>query len=204
MRQGGAPRHRHHGHLRRLVLVLRPLHRSVERDRADDARLCRRQERLAVGQPVYRRHRACDPAPALFALLRARHEGDRPPERGEGAVRGPVHAGNGRPRDLQGPEGLGHAGRNHDRGDRRQAPRLAACRRHPGRDRPHRKDVEVEEERGRPRRHHRQLRRRHGALVHAVGFAARARRHLDRSRRRRRPPLRAARLAPGGGSGSAC
>ena len=63
-------------------------------------------------------------------------------------------------------------------------------------DRPDREDVEVEEERGRPRRHHRELRRRHRALVHAVRFAARARRDLDRGRRRGREPLRPARLAP--------
>ena len=42
-----------------------------------------------------------------------------------------------------------------------------------------------------------QLRRRHGALVHAVRFAARARRDLDRGRRAGRRPLRAARLAAG-------
>ena len=32
---------------------------------------------LAAGRPVYRRHRARDPAPALFALLHPRHEEDR-------------------------------------------------------------------------------------------------------------------------------
>ena len=36
------------------------------------------------------------------------------------------------------------------------------------RHRPDRKNVEVEEEHGRPRRHHRELRRRHGAAVRAV------------------------------------
>jgi hypothetical protein len=43
-------------------------------------RPCRRStaERLAAGRPVYRRHRARDPAPALFALLHPRDEGDRP------------------------------------------------------------------------------------------------------------------------------
>ncbi len=64
------------------------------------------------------------------------------------------------------------------------------------RDRLHREDVEVEEEHGRSRRDHRLLRRRHRALVHAVGFAARARRDLDRGRRAGRGPLRAARVAP--------
>ena len=63
------------------------------------------------------------------------------------------------------------------------------------RNRRDREDVEVEEERRRSGRHHRQLRRRHGALVHAVGFAARPRRDLDRGRRRRRAPLRAAAVA---------
>ena len=48
-----------------------------------------------------------------------------------------------------------------------------------------------------PGRHHRRLRRRYGALVHAVGFAARTRRRVDRRWRRRRASLRAARLAPG-------
>ena len=33
---------------------------------------------LAARRPVYRRHRARDPAPALFALLHPRHEEDRP------------------------------------------------------------------------------------------------------------------------------
>ena len=42
----------------------------------------------------------------------------------------------------------------------------------------------------RPRRHHRELRRGYRALVHAVGFAARARRHLDGSRRRGRASFR--------------
>ena len=38
----------------------------------------RRRRCLAAGRPVYRRHRARDPAPALFALLHPRDEGDRP------------------------------------------------------------------------------------------------------------------------------
>ena len=56
----------------------------------------------------------------------------------------------------------------------RSAPSIADRR--AGRDRPDREDVEVEEERRRPRRHHRALRRRHRALVHAVRQPARARR----------------------------
>ena len=41
-------------------------------DRADRPR---RRRSLAAGRPVYRRHRARDPAPALFALLHPRDEG---------------------------------------------------------------------------------------------------------------------------------
>ena len=47
-------------------------------------------------------------------------------------------------------------------------------------DRRDREDVEVEAQHRRSRRHHRDLRRRRRALVHAVGFAARPRRDLER------------------------
>ena len=57
--------------------------------------------------------------------------------------------------------------------------------------------VEVEEERGRSRQHHRCVRRRYRALVHAVGHAARARHRVDRRRGGRRPPLPPAHLAAG-------
>ena len=62
-------------------------------DRAGDRRP------LAAGRPVHRRHRARDPASALFALLHPRDEEMRPP-RSRRAVRRPVHPGHGRPRDL--------------------------------------------------------------------------------------------------------
>ncbi len=75
VRRQGDARNRHDGHVRGLIVVLRALHRPVERDRADDPR-CRRPH--AAGRPVHRRRRARDPAPALFALLHPRHEGDRP------------------------------------------------------------------------------------------------------------------------------
>ena len=62
MRRRGAARNRHHGHLRRLVLVFRALHRSVDQDRAD-----RHADRQCVdaGRSIYRRHRARDLASAL-------------------------------------------------------------------------------------------------------------------------------------------
>ena len=137
---------------------------------------------------------------ALFAFLRARDEDHRASERGRRAFRGDVHARHGRARNLQGPGRLGDAGRGQGRRGRRQAPCVADLGRHSDRDRRHREDVEVEEECRRPRRHHRQLRRRYGALVHAVGFTARPRCDLDRGGRRRRPPLRAAAVATGLGS----
>ena len=123
---------------------------------------------LDAGEPIYRRHRARDPASALFALLHPRHAQDRPHRHGR-AVRRPVHAGHGGARDLSRQERrLGRAGRSEDRGGRRQAPRHACRNRRADRDRRHREDVEVEEEHRRSRRHHRRLRRRHRALVHAV------------------------------------
>ena len=75
-----------------FVVVLRPLHRSgqpVGPGRSGDGRP------LAGGRPVYRRHRARDPASALFALL---HPGDAQvrPSRSRRAVRRPVHPGDGR------------------------------------------------------------------------------------------------------------
>ena len=97
MRRQGAARDRHDGHLRRLVVVLRALHRSVERERAD--RRAQVVDRMAAGRSVYRRHRARDSASALFALLHPRDEEDRP-RRHRRAVRRPVHAGHGGARDL--------------------------------------------------------------------------------------------------------
>ena len=63
---------------------------------------------------------------------------------------------------------MGHAGRSDDRRRRRQAHGEAHRDRRADRHRRHREDVEVEEEHHRPRRHHGDLRRRRGALVHAV------------------------------------
>ncbi len=228
-------------------------------------------EHWVAGRPVYRRHRARDPAPPLLALLHARG-GEGRLRRTARAVRGAVHAGHGHARDLRRrPARMAAAGNGAARdggrgraaeGALRRADRGgAAARRRPrhreGRDDPlagrrargdarglqrrvrreqrdaavraaglvlaepsvagaaagkvagrhhqgnadpgvqlrRREDVEVEEERRRPRRDHRQLRRRHRPLVHAVRHAARARHRVDRRRCRGRAPLRPARLA---------
>ena len=66
-----------------------------------------------------------------------------------------------------------------------------------GYDRLDREDVEVEAQHRRPRRYHRDLRRRRRALVHAVGFTARPRRDLERRARAGRLALRAAAVAAG-------
>ena len=185
LRGQGPARDRHHGHLRRLVLVLRPLHRAAGA-RAD---LDARRRLLDERRPVYRRRRARDPAPALLAVLRPGDDADRPSAReGDRAVRGAVHPGHGDPRDLRDP----HSRRPHDLarpdgGDPRRDRRAAEGRR-AGRDRPAGEDVEVEEERRRPRRHHRPVRRGHRPLVRDVRQPARARRRMDRRRRRGRPP----------------
>ena len=78
------PRNRHHGHLRRVLLVLRALlqpglHHGHVRPL--------RRGLLDAGRPVHRRHRARDPAPALLPLLHARAQG-----RGPGVLHGTVHA----------------------------------------------------------------------------------------------------------------
>ena len=89
---------------------------------------------LAAGRPIYRRHRARDPAPALLALLHARDESDRP-SRPRRAVRRPVHPGHGGARDLSRQRRMGNAGRGGDRRRRRRAPRDAQDHWRAGRDR---------------------------------------------------------------------
>ena len=66
-------RDRHLRHLRRVVLVLRPL--RLPRQRRGDARLTR--QLLAAGRSVHRWHRARDLAPAVCALLPQGHAGRR-------------------------------------------------------------------------------------------------------------------------------
>ena len=64
LRQAGAPRDRHDGHLRRQRLVL---HALLLAGRADDGRCTQRL--LDADGPVHRRHRARGAAPAVRALL---------------------------------------------------------------------------------------------------------------------------------------
>ena len=70
-----------------------PWRTDTPTDRAD-------RRLLAAGRPVYRRHRARDPAPALQPLLHARDEARPAICRPRRAVRRPVHAGHGGARDL--------------------------------------------------------------------------------------------------------
>ena len=99
---------------------------------------------------------------------------------------------------------MGHAGRDQDRRRRRQPPCDAARHRRADRDRRDREDVEVEAQHGRSRRDHDDLRRRRGALVHAVGLAARARRGMDRARRAGRMAFHQPALAPDRRSDRGC
>ncbi len=109
---------------------------SPQARRAGDARGGRS---LDAGRPVYRRHRARDPASAVFALLHPRDEADRASGRG-GAVRRPVHPGHGDARELSQRRAERHvavsggggeaAGRQrHASRDRRAGRRSAASRR---------------------------------------------------------------------------
>ncbi len=147
-------------------------------------------------RPVYRRHRARDPAPALFALLRPGDAHLRPPARqGDRAVRRAVHPRHGDARDLPDPRrtrppGLSPARRGGGNG------RLADGDRG-GRDHPLGQDVEIQEERRRSGQHHLGLRRRYRALVRAVRQPARARRGMDRRRGRGRLQAPGPRLAHG-------
>ena len=151
---------------------------------------------LAGGRPVYRRHRARDPASSLFALLHPRDAQVRL-SRSRRAVRRPLHPGHGGARDLSRRGGPMARARGSARRDgRRCAPRFCLGGRQAGRDRPDRENVEVQAQHRRSGRDHLDLRRRHGAMVHAVRFAARARRHLDRGRRSGRVQADPAPVAP--------
>ena len=101
--------------------------------------------------------------------------------------------GHGHARDLPDPGCGWPAGLSPARRGRRRPSR----RRHAGGDDPLRQDVEIQEERGRSLDHHRAIRRRYRALVRAERQPARARRGMDRRRRRGRLSPPRPRLAAG-------
>ena len=131
-----------------------PLHRTARRDagRQEGGRL------LAARRPVHRRHRARDPAPALLALLHARHVRHRPPE-ATSNVREPFARCSRRAWSCTRPTAARTATgccrrevRIEGEGDGAQG--LRDRDRRAGRDRLDREDVEVAQEHRRPRRHH--------------------------------------------------
>ena len=131
------------------------------------------------------------------------------PSAGEGdrAVQRALHPRDGDARDLRDARGGRAAGLARAGGGGARRGGGAAAGRDAGRDRRLDQDVEVEEERGRPRRHHRPLRGGHRALVRALRQPARPRRGVDRRRRRGGAPASRAGVAAGardlGGGGGA-
>ena len=91
----GAARDRHARHVRRFQLVFHPLRQPARRPAVRP----RGGREMASGRAIYRRGRACDPAPALRPLLDPRAGADGQAF-GQGTVQGPVHPGHGDPRDL--------------------------------------------------------------------------------------------------------
>jgi valyl-tRNA synthetase len=190
LRQAREARDRHHGHLRRFVLVLHPLRlpgRSANGGRA--------REILAAGGPVHRRHRTCHPAPLIFALL---DQGDARLEAGQlrRAVREPAHPGNGVERDLPAQDRrrahqLLQSGRGRVAVGRQGPARASAAqgRRCAGGVGRHRHHVQVEEQRRRPAGADRNLRRGHRALCHDIRQPARADAGVVRLRCARRIPV---------------
>ena len=189
MRRRGAARDRHARHLRRFLLVFHPLRQPAGGPAVRQGG----RRALAAGRPVYRRGRACDPAPALRPLLDPGAAADRP-DRRRRAVPRPVHPGHGDPRDLS------RARRALAQPRRGRAARRPADRggdRRAGRDRPGREDVQVEAQHGRSRADRRPVWRRRGALVHALRQPARARPRMERGRDRGRLALHPAAVAAG-------
>jgi leucyl-tRNA synthetase len=87
-------RNRHHGHLRGVVLVLRPLRLPGQHRHGRQAR-----QLLAAGGPVHRRHRTRHPAPALRALL-PQADARRRPGQQQRTLRQPADPGHGHRRHL--------------------------------------------------------------------------------------------------------
>ena len=203
VRRPGRARDRHLRHLHGVELVLRALHLAGRQRHGR----CARQP-LAAGRPVHRRHRARDPAPAVFPLLSqapARRRAwctatSRRPTCCARAWSSP------RPSIATTPmarrSGSIPADVVIERDERGAHHRRARdCRWPAGADRRHREDVEVEEQRRRPAGDGRQVRRRHRAPVLDVRRAAGTVAGMERSRRRGHGAVPAPVLAR---SGHAC
>ena len=123
----GPARDRHHGHLRRVVVVLPALLLAPLRGGHGGARSRRL---LDAGGPVHRRHRARRPAPPLRPLL---HQGAARSRSGEGrrAVHGaaqPGHGHQGRRQDVEVQGQRRRSRRSHPDPRRRHRPPLLAVR----------------------------------------------------------------------------
>ena len=200
-RRPGAARHRHLRHVHGVRLVPRALRLPRLRHRDGG----RAGELLAAGGPLHRRDRARHPAPHVRPLL---PQGDarRGPRRERRAVREPPHPGHGAQRDLLpgGRERVGRlllAGGSRD-GARRQGPGdrgAAPGGRRAGHRRAPREDVEVEEQRHRPRGDGEPLRRGHHPALHDDAEPPQPDPRMERRRRRGRLPVPAAAVAHGRG-----
>ena len=115
VRRAGETRDRHDGHFRRFGVVLHAL--RVSR-RNDDGR--RAQRVLEPDGPVHRRHRACDPASALCALLDQGDARFRPGELRR-AIHAPDDAGNAAQSQLLSPQRQGRHRLLSARGRRRRS-----------------------------------------------------------------------------------
>ena len=191
LRQAREARNRHHGHLRRFVLVLRAL--CLPRPDGGDGR--RARQVLDGGGPVHRRHRARDPAPALFALLHARDARRRPAARHLRTVHQPADAGHGARRDVlprhaRRPARMGASVGSEGRARRQgQIPLGAQAGRQRRGVRRHRHHVQVAQQRRRPAAADREVRRRHRALLHHLRLAADQHARMVRRGRRRLLPV---------------
>ena len=151
-------------------------------------------EAVAAGRPIYRRRRACDPAPALRPLLDPGAAADRQDRRWPSRSRACSRKAWSRTRPTAPATAAGSAR------TRSQATATTGCTSkaaQPVSARPRREDVQVEENTVDPEPILDAIRRRRGALVHAVRQPARARPRMVRRRDRGRGALRPARLAAG-------
>jgi hypothetical protein len=198
VRQAGAARDRHHGHLRRFVLVLPALRlrRTTTSAMVD--------ERANYWLPVDQYIGGIEHA--ILHLLYSRFWTKVMRDLGlvkfdepfanlltQGMVLNEIYFRKPKAKAAS----VLQPGRRRRRDDRRQgqAHRRRAARRRPaGGHRRHRHDVEVEEQRRRPAGAGRAVRRRHRALLHDVRQPARADARVVRRRRRRRLALPASRL----------